>query len=133
MRILSAIFLLLLGAVATAQKGKQLHYRFHHLDQTNGLKGNIVTHLLQDDNGYIWISPDYNCVQRYDGVRFRDFSDRIPVNRKNNFYVKSFSARGGQPYLVIDDSAYQFSHHSHKFFHRPYTKQKKGTSVFYQS
>jgi ligand-binding sensor domain-containing protein len=46
---------------------------FIRIDQTKGLKNDVVVDFIQDDKGFIWIAT-YNGLYRYDGVRCRYFN-----------------------------------------------------------
>jgi ligand-binding sensor domain-containing protein len=59
---------------AGGQGAKQ--YSFTHLSTSEGLAANMVTGIVQDEQGYMWIST-INGLQRYDGNVFMTYRNRI--------------------------------------------------------
>lgn len=57
-------------------------YFFHHLDYSNGLLSNDVFSLAQDRKGYLWIGTGKG-LQRYDGLRFSNYTDTSSMGREN--------------------------------------------------
>lgn len=55
-----------------AQPPEPRHYNFTHYTEENGLLSYQVNATLQDEDGYIWIATNEG-LQRFDGVRFRNF------------------------------------------------------------
>jgi ligand-binding sensor domain-containing protein len=51
-------------------------YIFTHIGHKNGLLYDNVQSINQDKKGFIWIGME-NALQRYDGIRFIDYSDSI--------------------------------------------------------
>jgi ligand-binding sensor domain-containing protein len=56
---------------------QKLEFSFRTIDFTNGLLGNNVTSVAQDQRGFVWIGS-LKGLQRYDGSRFVTYSN-IPV------------------------------------------------------
>lgn len=52
---------------------QEIHFSFKHLTTDQGLSSNAVNAITQDSQGYIWIGTSHG-LQRYDGIRFRDFT-----------------------------------------------------------
>ncbi len=74
MRFLYLVLLICMQIDASSQlNGK---YTFRHLDQSDGLLHTRIIGIQQDSKGYIWIL-NQNGVQRYDGIRFLNFTDFI--------------------------------------------------------
>lgn len=51
---------------------QELYFSFKHLTTDQGLAANQINAIAQDSQGYIWIGTS-NGLQRYDGIRFRNF------------------------------------------------------------
>ena len=51
-------------------------YIFRHIDQRDGLLHNVVFAMTQDSNGFMWISTA-NGLQRYDGLRFKNYEKEL--------------------------------------------------------
>lgn len=83
MRVLLSIISLGFFVNAFSQTGRQLYYRFRHLDQSEGLLKNWVTSVVQDDRGFFWITTFYDGLQRFDGVRFLDYTQIIKKYEPN--------------------------------------------------
>lgn len=75
-RILLPLLFFVLASNAFAQQARQ--YVFRHLSTANGLSSNIITSILQDHRGYMWMGSN-NGLQRYDGTTFLSFN-RQPGN-----------------------------------------------------
>ncbi|MFT3823963.1 MAG: two-component regulator propeller domain-containing protein [Chitinophagaceae bacterium] len=71
-------------------------YIFRHLDNHDGLLGNMVHSLAQDKRGYIWIGMDKG-LQRYDGLRLLHFPDTAASNGQGpairNFFCDTVGQR----------------------------------------
>src|SRR4051812_36585746 len=70
-------------AQVTVAREQQEGYLFRHLDYTDGLLSNEVFSLAQDKKGYMWIGTREG-LQRYDGLRFVNYTDTAP-STSNNF------------------------------------------------
>ena len=71
---------------------QRLSYDFRHIDRTNGLLHNEVTAIAQDNKGFIWIGT-VKGLQRYDGLRFKNYNDdRGGIVFKNE--IQTISAVG---------------------------------------
>ena len=71
-RLLYFICCLFLVSNLFGQLARQ--YSFTHYSINNGLASNYVYNVVQDDDGYIWIST-INGLQRFDGSRFLTFQN----------------------------------------------------------
>lgn len=67
----------LLPALLPAQ---ELRFSFKHLTTSQGLASNQINAIAQDSQGYIWIGTS-NGLQRYDGIRFRNFKHNPEAER----------------------------------------------------
>jgi ligand-binding sensor domain-containing protein/anti-sigma regulatory factor (Ser/Thr protein kinase) len=95
MRWLSFIFLLSPFFISAQQSSQ---YIFRHIDQQDGLLHNMVSSMVQDKHGFMWIATA-NGIQRFDGFRFVDYEDKLkkfsysPIVRniyadnKNNIWI----------------------------------------------
>lgn len=70
---------------------QQTNYIFRHIDQANGLLHNDVWSITQDRKGFIWIGTEKG-LQRYDGLRFLNYQDKLNILNKNSFAVKNLYA-----------------------------------------
>jgi ligand-binding sensor domain-containing protein len=90
--VVIATYLLFFTIVAGAQQRKE--YVFTNFSTSNGLASNIVTSIVQDDQGYMWFST-INGLQRFDGTKFLNFkaipedSTSIPTNNLRGLYFDS--------------------------------------------
>lgn len=64
--------ILILFLVLSVKSFSQPAYRFSHLTTSDGLPGNMVNHIVQSSDGFIWFGTN-NGLARYDGFRFRIF------------------------------------------------------------
>jgi ligand-binding sensor domain-containing protein len=67
------IYLLLFIEQLYSQQPKR--YSFAHYSSESGLASNEVNDVIQDDEGYLWITTT-NGLQRFDGVRFITFRNK---------------------------------------------------------
>ena len=91
MRIVVILLLLLFWQQqADAQQSRQ--YTFKNFSVNNGLASNVVSRVMQDRDGYVWIATS-NGLQRYDGNKFLTFRNEpgnpktIPGNVVSKVYV----------------------------------------------
>lgn len=67
------IYLFLVGLwLATACFAELSQFRFRHLTVDDGLLSNLVSCIMQDKNGFIWMGVQ-GGVSRYDGVSFTNY------------------------------------------------------------
>lgn len=66
------ILLFLLGACLSGLGQQYLPGNFEKLSFVNGLSDNLVTSIIQDDDGFIWVGT-LNGLNRYDGRIFESF------------------------------------------------------------
>ncbi len=78
MRYSLVIVALIILQVVNAQPGSPSRelsgYIFRNINNNNGLINNDVTSITQDHRGYMWLGT-INGMQRYDGVRFVNYTD----------------------------------------------------------
>lgn len=104
--IITCCFSILIALASPGQGARQ--YSFTHFSTADGLAANMVTSIVQDAEGYIWIST-INGLQRYDGNSFFTIrsqannpwslpSDNIPVlyaDRKKTLWLSDDHNRIG--------------------------------------
>ncbi|HEY1214307.1 MAG TPA: two-component regulator propeller domain-containing protein, partial [Bryobacteraceae bacterium] len=74
--------------------GQRTDYLFRHIGQSDGLLDNKVAALAQDRRGFIWIGS-YNGLQRYDGIRFVNYSDLMAGEARNQTGVNRIDTVSG--------------------------------------
>lgn len=100
--VLLGIFYLLLGIELAAQQAK-----FSFFNTTDGLEGNFTLHVVQDQQGFIWLINQY-ALHRYDGRTFIKYPTP-PLDSLGN----AIPIRGLFPYqdsLILVQSDYQLSY-----------------------
>ncbi len=87
------ILMILFSKNISAQHGIASHqlsnYQFDHLTFENGLSFNLVTSIIKDKQGFIWIGTN-DGLNRYDGVNFKIY--RHDFHNKNSPAGNSISA-----------------------------------------
>lgn len=71
--------------------------RFLRLSRSQGLSQQRVTHIVQDDRGFLWFSTQYG-LNRYDGYQFRVFKHEPgdPASLCDDFVATLFKDRVGR-------------------------------------
>src|SRR6266700_2268237 len=74
----SRVFILIVCFLSTLRTPAQvrINYFFRHINQADGLLHNDVLSIKQDNKGFIWIVTA-NGLQRYDGLNFINYTDRL--------------------------------------------------------
>lgn len=70
------IILLVLFAILSVQ-GADIPLSSRHVTTADGLSGNTINELIQDDEGYIWMATN-NGLSRYDGYRSVNYTSLTP-------------------------------------------------------
>ncbi len=110
------VLLLLLFYIATA--AAQHSQNVIHYTENEGLAQRYVTQIVQDRQGYVWIST-WNGLDRFDGYEFANFKSTsnedndIPSDRIMNMRLSA----DGNIYCLIEDHAFLFDTHSYTFRH----------------
>lgn len=87
-------------------------------DEEDGLPHGHVTHLLQDENGFMWFST-WNGLCRYDGYEFRVFKPSVGDGcHMLTDRIRSISLRpDGRMVLRVDEDDYfHFDTHTYRFY-----------------
>ena len=74
LRAVTGILLLVL-VLHGRSAGHVMDFSYPNFNSTNGLQTNVVHHVMQDSDGYIWLGTD-SGVSRFDGSRFRPLHHR---------------------------------------------------------
>ncbi|MEM7036563.1 MAG: two-component regulator propeller domain-containing protein [Bacteroidota bacterium] len=104
---------------ASAQWDQNL--KFEHIGTKDGLIQNIVSNVIQDSRGYIWVGT-YGGLQRYNGYGFRTYKLELgnphslsgnavywlTEDRKQNIWVSTTT--GLNLYNPVEDRFYRFQH-----------------------
>lgn len=110
------ILFLFLFFVSTAIAQKS--YDVVHYDENDGLAQRYVTQIVQDRQGFIWIST-WNGLDRFDGYEFANFKSTseegndIPSDRIMNMRL----APDGNIYCLIEERVFVFDTRACKFRH----------------
>lgn len=63
---------------------KAQNIKFEHYNDNNGLSHNSVRHIIQDDNGFLWLGT-FSGLNRFDGYQFKSYlSSSHSANTINN-------------------------------------------------
>ena len=84
---------------SAAQQSRQ--YVLTHLNSTSGLASNVVTAVVQDKDGFIWIGS-INGLQRYDGNKFLTFRNnrKYPNSLPNDNVKQLYADRKGRLWVI---------------------------------
>ena len=59
------------------------NYKFKNISIKDGLPSNVITSVIQDRQGFIWIST-YNGLVRYDGLNFKHLLNEFDNNNSKS-------------------------------------------------
>lgn len=102
------------------------NFRFEHITTDNGLSSNQVSDILQDKNGFLWISTQ-DGINRNDGYNFKHFK-HIPGNLNSlSDYAAShiYEDSNGNFWIATREGLNVFNPDSETFTH--YNPQKDST------
>ncbi|WP_168208888.1 triple tyrosine motif-containing protein [Chitinophaga sp. XS-30] len=119
----TGLFLILWSlAIVSSVSAQERSYNFDAYDVDKGLSQSSIYSLIQDEEGFLWIST-FDGVNRFDGYVFNEYrqipspnrSDSKPVERilyssasqQGRAVVKSFGLHGGRDYEFYKDSRKQ--------------------------
>jgi ligand-binding sensor domain-containing protein/signal transduction histidine kinase len=99
-------------------EGRQI--RFERLRRSQGLSHERVTHIVQDDRGFMWFGTPLG-LNRYDGYRFRTFKNDPDVpNSLCGVVISSlFSDRSGRLWVGCDYAIDRYDPVTETFIHYP--------------
>ena len=92
--------------------------RFRHLSQTQGLSQIRVTHIVQDNQGFMWFGTQYG-LNRYDGYNFKVFTHRAgnPQTLSCVYISALFKDRAGTLWIGCANSLDRFDPTTETFTH----------------
>lgn len=92
--------------------------RFRHLSQAQGLSQIRVTHIVQDNQGFMWFGTQYG-LNRYDGYNFKVFTHRAdnPQSLSCVFIFALFKDREGTLWVGCANSLDRFDPTTETFTH----------------
>jgi len=94
--------------------------RFVRLSRSQGLSQQRVTHIVQDDRGFLWFGTQYG-LNRYDGYRFRVFKND-PANPQSlcDVHITAlYKDRTGRLWVGCRDSVDRYDPLTETFVHYP--------------
>ena len=89
---------------------------FEHLTTANGLSSNIVTDILQDQQGFLWIATE-NGLNRYDGYEFQVFhSDPARADSISSDKIMTlYQSDKGELWIGTDNGLNRFDYYRLSF------------------
>jgi signal transduction histidine kinase/ligand-binding sensor domain-containing protein/CheY-like chemotaxis protein len=95
--------LLLSGQWVLAALGNDRYVNITSYDVYDGLAGNKVTHIAQDEQGYIWFGT-LNGLSRFDSQRFTEYKkDTLDANALPANLISLFHVVGNEMWISIND------------------------------
>ena len=115
--LLSCFFLILVSPLH-AQRDQ---FTFEHLSLEHGLSDSIVTCLLQDNIGFLWIGTE-NGLNRYDGYNFTIYrhDPKDPQSLSSNEIQVLYEDAEGTLWIGTDDGLQTYNRELDQFGHYPY-------------
>ena len=109
------VILLILFAISKFAHAQSL-IEFEHLTTANGLSSNIVTSVLQDKQGFLWVGTE-NGLNRYDGYEFQVFrSDPSrPNSLSNNKISTLYQDDSGELWIGTGNGLNRFDYYNFNF------------------
>ena len=104
--------------------------RFARLLRSQGLSQQRVTHIVQDDRGFLWFGTQ-NGLNRYDGYHFRVFKhDAADPRSPCGFNVPAlFKDPAGRLWIGCDGSVDRYEPTTESFVHYPVENPKTETPI----
>ncbi len=92
--------------------------RFVRLSRAQGLSQQRVTHIVQDDQGFMWFGTQFG-LNRYDGYRFKVFKAEAddPTSLCGVFISALFKDRAGNLWIGCDSSLDRYDPRTESFVH----------------
>lgn len=90
--------------------------KIQHFDDADGFSETVVTHIIQDNKGYIWLAT-WDGLRRYDGYRFQTFKarpgDYCPLETNRINYIVEENDRS----IICwsNNKFYRFDTQTHRF------------------
>ena len=107
--------------------------RFVRLSRSQGLSQQRVSHIVQDDRGFMWFGTQYG-LNRYDGYHFRVFKhDPLDADSLGGVFISAlFKDRSGRIWIGCDSSLDRYDPLTETFVHyrlRPHGAINQGGGV----
>ena len=118
-RIIHSVFILFLSIVfySHLSQGQLSDIKFRHLDVHNGLPSNIVTSIVKDSLGYMWVGTKKGLC-RYDGIQFfiytHDYNDSnsLPGNEIYSLLL----AKRNELWVATNKGICRYNYRANKFY-----------------
>lgn len=103
---------------------------FSRLAANTGLSQARVSHIVQDNQGFMWFGTQYG-LNRYDGYKFKVFAhDPLQPNSLGGVYIKSlFKDRAGRLWIGCDQRLDRFDPITETFIHYSIRAQTQDSDV----
>src|SRR3569833_35836 len=117
------ILCIIYGAIACAQQSYDR--KIVKYSSKEGLSYGYITGIVQDDNGFIWLSTE-DGLNRFDGINFKVFKHNAanPNSLPSNYIDFMYKDTEGAIWLSTRQGIYQFNTNTEK-----YIKFKPGASI----
>lgn len=117
------ILCIIYGAIACAQQSYDR--KIVKYSSKDGLSYGFITGIVQDDNGFIWLSTE-DGLNRFDGINFKVFKHNAanPNSLPSNYIDFMYKDTEGAIWLSTRQGIYQFNTNTEK-----YVKFKPGASI----
>ena len=104
------------GFVAAQQR--PVHFEFGHIREQDGLSFRVITSLLQDRDGFLWIGTN-NGLNRYDGTHFVRFkqSRNNPNSLINNQLYSLCEDQQGRIWMGAENGVSRYDKTTGRFMH----------------
>lgn len=87
-----------------------------HFDTDNGLSSSFVYHILQDDNGYIWMATNEGLC-RYDGQRFLAYDEHTGFKERSALRI--LKDHTGKLWFLVRGKIYFYAQNTFTLFSHP--------------
>ena len=103
---------------------------FSRLASNTGLSQARVSHIVQDNQGFMWFGTQYG-LNRYDGYKFKVFAhDPLQPNSLGGVYIKSlFKDHAGRLWIGCDQRLDRFDPITETFIHYSVRAEVRGDDV----
>lgn len=117
------ILCIIYGAIACAQQSYDR--KIVKYSSKDGLSYGFITGIVQDDNGFIWLSTE-DGLNRFDGINFKVFKHNAanPNSLPSNYIDFMYKDTEGAIWLSTRQGIYQFNTNTEK-----YVKFKPGAGI----
>ncbi len=109
--LLVFIILLTSGLSSRGQSSLFTQYKFHRLNESNGLTNNVVNDIVQDTLGQIWVATNEGLF-RYQGFGFQKFiRERNNLNTLHNNNVEQlYLDQNNNVWILTDEGVGKYSY-----------------------